>query len=136
MPASSFIKSGARGGVPMKKTLLVANLGILGLDVGTCTLAIVMVRDFPNPASLPGGLKTGPPSDFSTWIALWKVADNLVKQCVQRQGEMGWQQAGMEYFHLFSFLLHALNMSTSWVMILGGLEPKPRSLANSDTFFG
>ena len=77
-----------------------ANL-VIGRDAGTCTLAIVMVQDFPSPALLPGGPKTGPKSDFSSWVALWKIADNLVRQCVVRRGEMGWQQAGM--FLLFSF---------------------------------
>ena len=65
---------------------------------GTCTLAMVMVRDFPNPASLPGGYKTGPDSDFSTYYTVWTIADALVHQCVLRNGEMGWQTAGMDCF--------------------------------------
>ena len=66
------------------------------LAIGTCTLALVMVQDFPNPASLPGGSKTGPPTDHSTYFTLLKVAQNVVQQCVQRRSEMGWQQAGMK----------------------------------------
>ena len=66
-------------------------------EPGTCTLAIVMVQDFPNPASLPGGSKTGPSSDSTTYYNLWKVAGNLIEQCVMRRGEMGWQSTGMAH---------------------------------------
>ena len=64
------------------------------LEPGTCTLAIVMVQDFPDPASLPGGYKTGPPTDSSTYYNLWKVAGNLVERCV-KGGQVGWQPTGM-----------------------------------------
>ena len=53
-----------------------------------------MVSDFPNRPDLPGGYKTGPPSDTSTYYNIWKVAMNLVERCVDR-GELGWQATGM-----------------------------------------
>lgn len=61
---------------------------------GTCTLAIVMVSDFPNPDSLPGGLKKGPPADTGTYYNIWALAEDLVDQCVKNEGEVGWQATG------------------------------------------
>lgn len=55
-----------------------------------------MLQDFPNAVSLPGGRKTGPPSDSSTYYNLWKVARNVVERCV-RNGQVGWQQTGMDW---------------------------------------
>ena len=55
-----------------------------------------MIQDFPNPALLPGGYRSGPPSDLSTYRNLWKVAENLVEQCVKRRGQMGWQPTGTD----------------------------------------
>lgn len=63
--------------------------------LGTCTLAIVMIGDVPNPDLLPGGKKKGPPSDTSSYRDLWKIADNLIEQCVMRRGQMGWEVTGM-----------------------------------------
>ena len=64
-------------------------------ESGTCTLAIVMIRDVPNPEVLPGGAKKGPPSDTSSYRDLWKIAENVVTQCLTRRGQMGWQVTGM-----------------------------------------
>lgn len=71
----------------------------LSLEIGTCTLAIVMIQDFSNPASLPGGYKSGPPSDLSTYHNLWEVAESLVAQCGKRRGELGWQPTGNNENH-------------------------------------
>ena len=54
-----------------------------------------MIEDLPDPASLPGGSKTGPTSDVSTYYTLGGIARNLVQQCVDSRGETGWQPAGM-----------------------------------------
>lgn len=54
-----------------------------------------MVVDFPDPNSLPGGLKTGPLSDTTTYLNIWRIAKNLVDSCVTK-GEMGWQPTGMD----------------------------------------
>ena len=59
-------------------------------------MAIVMVADFPNASSLPGGYKTGPPSDTSSYFSLWKVAKNVVERCVIGQGVVGWQPTGID----------------------------------------
>lgn len=64
------------------------------LTLGTCTLAILMVQDFPMPVKLPGGYKTGPPTDSTTYLNLNRVAANLVEKCVVDIGEAGWQVAG------------------------------------------
>ena len=53
-----------------------------------------MIEDFPEPASLPGGPMKGPPSDFSTFHNIWKVAENLVGNCVMKIGQVGWQPTG------------------------------------------
>lgn len=66
-----------------------------------------MVSDFPNRTDLPGGYKTGPPSDTSTYYNLWKVATNLVERCVDR-GELGWQATGMNQT-LTSLVSHSLS---------------------------
>ena len=67
------------------------------LDAGTCTLAIVMIADYPDPNSLPGGRKTGPVSDTTTYYGIWRVAKNLVDTCVT-WGKVGWQPTGMDNF--------------------------------------
>ena len=54
-----------------------------------------MIKDFPDPEVLPGGVKKGPPSDTSTYRDLWTIAENVVTQCVMRRGQMGWQVTGM-----------------------------------------
>lgn len=53
-----------------------------------------MLSDFPKPDSLPGGLKTGPPSDTTTYYNIWKVGEDLVERCVKARGEVGWQATG------------------------------------------
>lgn len=53
-----------------------------------------MLSDFPNPDSLPGGLKTGPPSDTTTYYNIWRVGEDLVERCVKARGEVGWQATG------------------------------------------
>lgn len=53
-----------------------------------------MVSDFPNPDSLPGGLKKGPPADTGTYYNIWALAEDLVDQCVKNEGEVGWQATG------------------------------------------
>ena len=64
-------------------------------EPGTCTLAIVMVADVPNPEMLPGGAKKGPLADTSTYRDIWKTADNVITQCLIRRGALGWQATGM-----------------------------------------
>lgn len=54
-----------------------------------------MVADFPNATSLPGGYRTGPLYDTSTYYNLWKIATNVVDRCVIDRGEVGWQPTGM-----------------------------------------
>lgn len=61
---------------------------------GTCTLAIIIVGDFPIPDMLPGGYRTGPPTDLTTYLNLNRVAANLVEQCVFGRSEAGWQPTG------------------------------------------
>lgn len=56
-----------------------------------------MVADFPNATSLPGGYKTGPPCETSTYYNLWKVAGNVVQRCVIDRGAVGWQPTGFHY---------------------------------------
>lgn len=65
-----------------------------------------MVEDFPHQASLPGGPKTGPLSDFSTYSDILKIAKDLVRECVERRGEVGWQPTGKNepYCFLIIFL--------------------------------
>ena len=55
-----------------------------------------MISDFPDPSSLPGGTKTGLPSDSTSYFNLWKVAENVYRQCVKGQGKTGWQPTGMK----------------------------------------
>ena len=64
---------------------------------GTCTLAIVMVADYPDPTSLPGGRRTGPVSDTTTYYGIWRVAKNVVDMCVTL-GKVGWQPTGMDKY--------------------------------------
>ncbi|KAF6224634.1 hypothetical protein HO173_012977 [Letharia columbiana] len=63
---------------------------------GTCTLALIIVRDFPIPDMLPGGYKTGPPTEATTYLNLNRVAASLVESCVIRKGEAGWQPTGQD----------------------------------------
>ena len=64
-----------------------------------------MIGDFPDPDSLPGGRRTGPLSDISTYRMLLVVATNIVQHCVQLRGEMGWQSAGMiSFYHFCQFV--------------------------------
>ena len=72
--------------------------------LGTCTIAIVMIVDFPHPSQLPGGKKKGPLSDTSTYHDIWEIAKNVVEQCVLRSGQVGWQPAGMDKSSLLPFL--------------------------------
>ena len=67
---------------------------ILFLHPGTCTLAIVMLSDFPNPAFLPGGYKTGQTADTSTYYNIWKAAGNVIETCFQDRRAVGWQATG------------------------------------------
>lgn len=95
----------------------------VSFNLGTCTLAIVMVEDFPNRASLPGGPKSGPLSDFSTYANIFEIAENLVHGCVQRRGEVGWQPTGKQNLNRFLNLLLTsrriihLNWETSFVSL-------------------
>ena len=61
-----------------------------------------MVGDVPHPELLPGGAKKGPLSDTSTYRDLWKIADNVITQCLTRRGELGWQVTGMSSIILTS----------------------------------
>ena len=72
-----------------------------------------MLQDFPQPATLPGGRKTGPLTDYSTYHALWEIAENLIQNCMIRYGQEGWQPAGMNQASLPDQLLLAL-----WVSFL------------------
>lgn len=63
-----------------------------------------MVEDFPNQASLPGGPKTGPLSDFSTYANILKIAESIVHECVKRRGEVGWQPTGKQEPYCFLIL--------------------------------
>ena len=55
-----------------------------------------MIDDFPIPSALPGGFKTGPPTDSSTYANLNRLAGSLVKACVIDDGEAGWMVTGRE----------------------------------------
>lgn len=53
-----------------------------------------MVDDFPRPATLPGGYRTGPPTDTTTYNNLNRVAAKLVERCVFEERKAGWQPTG------------------------------------------
>ena len=61
---------------------------------GTCTIAIVIVSDFPDPSALPGGFRTGPPTDTATYLGVNKIVENVVDRCVVSKGQAGWQPTG------------------------------------------
>lgn len=62
---------------------------------GTCTLGIVMLRDFPTPETLPSKYKTGPPGEASTYHNLNKVAVDLVEKCVAWKESAGYRVTGL-----------------------------------------
>lgn len=49
------------------------------------------------PGELPGGDQTGPLTDSATWRSLHDVAESILKYCVSRPGQLGWQMTGKEY---------------------------------------
>lgn len=55
-----------------------------------------MIHDFPEPALLPGGHRTGPPTDATNYFNLNRVAADLVNSCVLEDGEAGWQLTGQK----------------------------------------
>ena len=52
-----------------------------------------MLHDF-QPATLPGGFATGPPTDITTYHILNKIAASLVDECVVAKGQAGWRPTG------------------------------------------
>ena len=52
-----------------------------------------MLHDF-QPATLPGGFATGPPTDITTYHNLNKIAASLVDGCVVAKGQAGWRRTG------------------------------------------
>ena len=68
-----------------------------------CTLAIIIMREFPVPAMLLGGYRTGLPMDATTYLNLNRVAANLIQRCVLGNGEAGWQPTG-QYDALVCFV--------------------------------
>lgn len=57
-------------------------------------LSEAMIQDFPMPAMLPGGYKTGPPTDSTTYLNLNRVAASLVERCMVGFEEAWWQLTG------------------------------------------
>lgn len=53
-----------------------------------------MIEDFPRPHTLPGGYKSGPPTDSTTYQNLNRIAANLVDRCVFDDERGGWQPTG------------------------------------------
>ena len=46
------------------------------------------------PGELPGGDRTGPPTDVSTWRNIYSVAQGLVENCVLDERKLGWSFTG------------------------------------------
>ena len=59
-------------------------------------MAIIIIQDFPLPYALPGGFKTGPATDSTTYMNLNRVAVHLVERCIFGNGEAGWQPTGQD----------------------------------------
>ena len=53
-----------------------------------------MIREFPVPAMLLGGDRTGLPMDATTYLNLNSIAANLIQRYVFGNGEAGWQPTG------------------------------------------
>lgn len=75
-----------------------------------------MLSDFPDPAQLPGGWKTGLTSDTTTYYNIWKVAEGLNQNCIESQGKVGWQLTGeISVIHSPEFLASILSRSLSYM---------------------
>ena len=69
------------------------------MDVGSCTIAIVMTGFF-QPRKLPGIGNKGVMADIATWEDIWETANAVFVGCVKRRKSAGWGTTGRTFLLL------------------------------------
>lgn len=65
--------------------------------IGRCTVAVVMLTDFPSSQPLPGKpLGPYPPRDIASFRNVWGAALRILRACVEGQKFAGWEVIGRD----------------------------------------